>query len=504
MNDFWARLQQHPSQHVALIGATQSLTYGQLLSAVNSRASWLSQQPHQRFAMALANDIEWVLFDLACAKAHKTCIPLPEFFHPEQLKHVLSDANVDAILVAPDMPQRHAIDTAQYSIQTEWPFAAQLALYRRSQTAPALACHKLTYTSGSTGKPKAVALTLVQQVDVVQAIATQITATVAEVHLSVLPLCVLLENIAGVWLNLWLGAVTQLVPLPQLGFSGSAQFNQAVFGKALQQLLPSSMILTPALAALVVQFAKQHDPLRQRLRFLAVGGAPVPSQLLAQAAQLGLPLYQGYGLSEAASVISLNSPQQQRLGSVGKLLNNRQVKIVDGELWVTGGLASGYLQQNTIQPLPLTAGWYATGDLAHLDSDGFVYIDGRKKDVLVTAFGRNVAPSWVEAEALLSPAWRQFYLTLSPTNELLAIIYPAPDATASSISAGLQQLNARLPDYAQVKYWHRATEAFTPDNGMLTANGRLRRRQIDANYQPILQALAGFNEITQMTEITEV
>src|SRR3546814_875250 len=135
------------------------------------------------------------------------------------------------------------------------------------------------------------------------------------------------------------------------------------------------------------------------LRLAAVGGAAVGRTLLKQAHALGVPAYEGYGLSEGASVQTLNLPRANRPGSAGSALPHAHLRIApDGEIEISGSVFAGYLGQTDV---PLE--WWPTGDLGHLDDDGFLHVHGRKKHILITGFGRNVSPEWVETEIRAEP-----------------------------------------------------------------------------------------------------
>jgi long-subunit acyl-CoA synthetase (AMP-forming) len=194
----------------------------------------------------------------------------------------------------------------------------------------------------------------------------------------------------------------------------------------------------------------------------------VSAALIERARSLGLPAYEGYGLSECASVVALNVPGADRVGSVGRPLAHAEVKIVDGEVRVNG--------------IP-------TGDLGRLDGDGFLYIEGRRKHVLITSYGRNVSPEWPEAELLAGRAIAQAAVFGEARAALCAVVVPAPGASPAAVEAQVRAANERLPDYARVAGWLSADEPFTPHNGFATANGRARRDALWKAYAERLDAL---------------
>lgn len=253
----------------------------------------------------------------------------------------------------------------------------------------------------------------------------------------------------------------------------------------LLQSQPHSLILVPQLLQGLLQAADAGAPLPRSLRFIAVGGGRVAPSLLERAAKHGLPMFEGYGLSECASVVSLNRPGQNRPGTVGQPLPHVQIRLAeDGEIMVRGARALGYLGEP-----PLTVDEWPTSDIGKLE-DGYLSILGRKKNQFITAFGRNVNPEWVEAEIAAHPAIAQVlvYGEALPVN--VALIVPRSSAfRVTDIEQAIAQANSRLPDYARIGPWLTASEPFSAANGQLTSNGRLRREQIIEHYQTALLGL---------------
>ena len=216
----------------------------------------------------------------------------------------------------------------------------------------------------------------------------------------------------------------------------------------------------------------------ESLKFIAVGGGHVAPALLQRAESLGLPVYEGYGLTETASVVAMSSPKQRRHGSVGRPLAHSRVRIgANGEVLVSGAGFSGYVGQQRASSTEV-----ATGDLGRLDEDGFLFIHGRLKNVYITSFGRNVSPEWIEAEVVEQPSIAQVAVFGEARPWSVAVVVSAPGATFRDVDADIAKVNATLPDYARVGEWIAAAAPFTPSNGLLTANGRNRRDAIWDRY----------------------
>jgi long-subunit acyl-CoA synthetase (AMP-forming) len=171
----------------------------------------------------------------------------------------------------------------------------------------------------------------------------------------------------------------------------------------------------------------------------------------------------------------LNLPGADRPGSVGRLLPHARARLAaDGEIEVAGSLFAGYLGDQA-PPGP----WWPTGDLGRLDADGFLHVQGRKKHVLITAFGRNVSPEWVEGALRDEAAIAQAVVFGDGRPQLAAVLWPAhAELGDGDLQQAVDTANAGLPDYACVRHWVRARVAFSAAAGMATANGRPQRAAV--------------------------
>jgi len=268
---------------------------------------------------------------------------------------------------------------------------------------------------------------------------------------------------------------------------GSSNFDADTCIAAIEKYQAESIILLPQMLQAIVAKSTKQDPRLKSLKFVAVGGGKTPVALIKTAKLMGIPVYEGYGLSECASVLALNTPEHERIGSVGKVLSNRTVRISkDGEIEVKNvGLphylesAEGLTNNLTSNPTSADDAWLPTGDLGHLDDEGFLYLDGRKKNVLITSFGRNISPEWPESLLLGSGLFRQAMVIGDGQAQLSALLVTSKEGLSDEvIQAEVTSANQTLPDYAQIKHWLLADEPFTPINGLATANGRLKRELI--------------------------
>ena len=479
-DDFFALLSE-PSRRntTALHAAAERLAYGELVERVNTQAQRLGNQGVRVVASLMDNGADWIINDLACLKAGAVHVPLPLFFTPQQWRDTLDAAGVDGIAAA---------DTMQASL-TPFGFAPvdrlsqTVALYRRPARARLTpGTVKITFTSGSTDHPKGVCIGAPEMFAVAEGLAHATRPLNLQSHLTALPLPVLLENVAGVYAPLISAATIHVRPLREVGVQGSSRFEPSVFHAALTDAAAQSVIVLPQmLRAYCAWLRSSGARAPSEIRLMAVGGAAVGADMLAQARKLGLPAYEGYGLSEACSVQTLNLPGADCPGSVGRPLPHARLRVTaDGEIEVAGTLAQGYLDQPSARQQ-----WLATGDLGYLDDKGYLHIQGRRKNMLITGFGRNVSPEWIELRLANLDSISQAVVLGDGEPVLGAVIWPRGDASDEAIGACLDRVNKGLPDYARIGPWVRARAEFSAASGLATPNGRPRRRAV-ADLHPEL------------------
>lgn len=477
---------------IALTGDKQTLSYRDLGDAIEQLSAELNTFSTNTIGLAIDNSPLWAVLDLASLASGKTIVPLPFFFSPEQIAHSIQDSGIRCILT--DQAALYQALLASQGIKIEASITHHFINQEITEIRLAnIACKtlpmgtsKITYTSGTTGHPKGVCLSGDALYQVAIALLTATQGTPADHHVSLLPLSTLLENLAGVYVPLLAGANCHLLPLATVGLTGSSGLDVQKMLTTLEDQSATTTILTPQLLYALITVIEAGHPKPAQLRFVAIGGASVSERLLQRAQQLEIPVFEGYGLSECASVVSLNTENARCIGSVGRPLAHSQLKFSeDGEILVAGATMLGYVG-DAIVPAD---SYFPTGDIGHIDAQGFLHLSGRKKNIFITSYGRNVSPEWVERELTLHPAIAQaaVFGEARPCN--VALIVPREHVSEDLINQAINEANHVLPDYAQVKYWLYASAPFLPQNGQLTANGRLKRTAIWQQYQTAIEQL---------------
>ncbi|WP_339672919.1 AMP-binding protein [Dasania marina] len=475
-----------------LSSTTRSLNSKQLSDQCHAYAAQLQAQNIQVLALCCDNSIAWVLMDLACQLAGICIIPLPTFFSQDQLSHIVQSNNIDAIacersdifmavlsaLAIPASVKPQTYGDLTLITLTNGRKPAALIRYPNNTG-------KVTFTSGSTGNPKGVCLSHEQLITQAKVLNLR-TGLSQHKHLCVLPLSTLLENVAGVYTTLLAGGELIVPSLKELGFEGSSSINIEKLCGLISRYQVHSLIVTPQLLQLLLLAAEKNWQPPSSLQFVAVGGGKVAQPLLSKALALGIPVFEGYGLSECASVVSLNTSQQYQPASVGQPLAQLQLSIEQGEVVVAGNCMLGYANES--------ASWYPrkiyTGDLGSIDARGFLQINGRKKNLLISSYGRNINPEWPESELLANNAIAECVVFGDAQPYCVALITPRMAATSeAAIQQCIDKVNQQLPDYARLQAWQLLPQPLSHCPDLTTANGRPKRDAIAKHYSELIESL---------------
>ena len=413
----------------------------------------------------------------------------------------------------------------------------------------------IIYTSGTTGVPKGVLLTQRNiMINAEYGIAQFGMPQNDLISLSFLPLSHVLERTAGYYVTLMNGnhiafaespltvmdnmaevRPTCMVSVPRLfekiyskiyeGVNQMPPARQKIFHKAIEvgrEYVNKKYITKEPLGLLSLKyklfdklvFSKVRERFGGRLTYFICGGAPLDKTICEFMWIIGLPVFNGYGLTETSPALTMNSVGMVRFDSVGKPLRETELKLAsDGELWVRGPqVMLGYYKNDEATLETMEDGWFKTGDIAKIDEEGFVYIVDRKKELIVTAGGKNIAPQPIENELKLDKfvssaivfGDRKPYLVaiLTPNVEILAdyareknIGYAdMEDLVRNSkikelYGSRIKELNKSYPPYKTIKYFAVVANDFSIEGGELTPTLKLKRKVILEKYKDLIEDL---------------
>jgi long-chain acyl-CoA synthetase len=259
-------------------------------------------------------------------------------------------------------------------------------------------------------------------------------------------------------------------------------------------------------------YSKVREAFGGRVRIFVPGGAPLGIDTAKWFASVGIALWEGYGLTETSPVIALNSPLRHRMGAAGRILSNVKVKVAaDGELLVRGpSVFGGYWHKPEATAECFDEeGWFRTGDIGHLDGDGFLFITDRKKELLKTSGGKMVAPQPIESKLKVSLLVAQVALVGDKHKFISALISPnfaaledwakrhgiqakyraelvADRRVIALYGEIVREVNASLANFETLKRFRVVAEEWSIETGELTPSMKLKRRVITAQYEDVI------------------
>ncbi|MEK6249196.1 MAG: AMP-dependent synthetase/ligase, partial [Planctomycetales bacterium] len=370
----------------------------------------------------------------------------------------------------------------------------------------------ILYTSGTTGDPKGVMLTQANLVSNTLSVLNAMDHQANDLRLSMLPWSHIFARTCDIYS--WLATGCRLA---------IAESREKILDHC-QQLQPTLLNSVPYF------YEKLHNGLKEkgadkipgslqsllggRMRLCCSGGAALPGYVEELFQQQEMLLLQGYGLTETSPVITLCSKDARKIGTVGRAIKDVEVRIAeDGEVLTRGAnLMAGYHNNLQATTEVIRDGWLHTGDLGSLDSEGYLTIIGRKKEMIVLSTGKNVAPVNIELRLTADPLIFQAIVLGEGLSHLTALIVPDPDRLrAEIIRQGIQitsrqqalghpqilqlyrdAINGRLEDlapYEQIANYRLLDRGFSVENEELTPTLKLRRRQITEHFADTIEEM---------------
>ncbi len=530
-----------------------------------------------RVALMSRNRPEWAATDYGCICAGVVDVPMYDTLAVDQVEYVLKDSGAQLVFVAGEDELARVLDARDelttppgivvFDPPAELPegveawatfiAAGQAAMAevspeefkKEALTAQPDDLMTLIYTSGTTGSPKGVMLSHGNLYSNVRASASAIRYVDGDLAMSFLPLSHVFQRMVD-YLTFWsrvpiayahsihtvaadfrIVRPTVAVSVPRLY---EKIYNKVMEAEGLKKRLvqwgrevgdawatetlagrePSPVLKFVYAVADRLVFRKIRAGVGGRMRHFTSGGAPLAPELAKFFYSVGLPIMEGYGLTETSPVTNVNTPEAFRIGTVGKLVPGTQLQIADdGEILVRGPqVMLGYFNRPDATAEAIEAeGWFHTGDIGEIDQDGFLKITDRKKDLIVTAGGKNIAPQSIENRLKTNDFVEQAVLIGDRRNFLSLLVVPAlPNLRSWAGRSGIKGASvddllkntevqefmvgeimrglSGLSNYETPKKFALLRTPFSIEDGTLTPTQKVKRRVVEGRHQQLIES----------------
>lgn len=347
----------------------------------------------------------------------------------------------------------------------------------------------IVFSSGSTGAPKGCVLTHDNYVSVLRmAKAVEEGGPRGGIH----------RTHAFVYLPL-AHVSARLQQLTTLSFGGELIYGSGDTGALLEQIRETQPTYVPGVPRFFesAYLRADRDPARlramfgDRIEYALTGGAPIDPAMLETYERAGITLVEGYGLTETAAALTLCAPHVNRPGSVGRALPGVELRLADdGELLAKGpNIFAGYLGSASATADAFIDGWFRTGDLARIDDDGFVHITGRKKNLIITSTGKNVAPEPIENRLRSTLGIDDVTLVGDGRPFLIALLFLDGRHDAERLVDGIRLVNAEVAPPERVRKIVLVPVPLDPARGEVTPSGKLVRHVVLGHHRALVDAV---------------
>lgn len=427
------------------------------------------------FGVAMRSSYDWIRMMLAIMKARAVLLPVPIEFSDEQIASLLGKAT--AIFCGDEaMKSRiRSILSDKVCLKPHELRQIRASCMVAERIEPGIL--GIIHTSGTTSRPKGVKI----RDEAVRILVANVMARLPQrplQYLSIVPMSLLIEQVLGVFIPLLSGGDVTLMPngVPEYG---SQAGNAEKYLELVSRSAPNFLYLPPKLleeAEVLLDRRSVEELFGDRRPHIITGGAKIPVSVLRSLEGRGVSVFEAYGLSENSSIISLNFPGHRVIGSAGPLLDGIEPKIVEGELLVrTPTLCAGYYNSD-VTSCDLSGGYLHTGDLAEIH-DGFLYITGRKKHLIILSTARNISPEWVESIYKESPLIDDIVVLGDGREEPAAIVLSVH--AEERVRADMTRLEIKLASFARLRRIRVVSDIDSFRRNYYTVTGRPRRQLIE-------------------------
>jgi len=490
-----------------------------------------------RVAILSYNRVEWAIADFACQLLGVADVPIYSTLPADQVAYILQDSGAKAIFVenGDQVAKVRGLAVRVISFDPAEGAESLDEFLKKGGEPPAVKIEPedlatIIYTSGTTGVPKGVMLTHRNLVSNILASAAAFVVTPDDKILSFLPLSHVFERIFDYLFFLWGASIAyaehvdkvaeNLLEIRPTIMAAVPRFYEKVYSKIRKSVAeqkpwkqglfewaravgavagdfhrrgarpPLGLRVRLGLANLLV-LKKLQGRVGGRIRFFVSGGGALSRDVAEFFYSLGLPILEGYGLTETSPVICANRIGATRLGTVGQTIPGVEIKIAaDGEILARGpNIMKGYYNKPEETAKVMVDGWFATGDIGEIDAEGYLKITDRKKDLFKTSGGKYIAPSVIEGRLKLSPRILNAVVIGDARKFPSALIVPAKGVTREEIAKEVAALNESLAHHEQLKKFELIDTDFTIDGGELTPTMKVKRKVVEKKYKAVIDAI---------------
>ncbi|HIP43103.1 MAG TPA: long-chain fatty acid--CoA ligase [Aquifex aeolicus] len=468
---------------IALIYKDSKISYSELIENVKSYATLIDILPDERVAIISENRPEWIYAFFGIWKRGGIVVPIDFMSTPEEIKYILEDSSPRIILCSDTTFEN--VKKATEGLKVEVinfdrivPPAPWKGKISRDEEDIAV----LPYTSGTTGNPKGVMLTYKNIISNIEGVARVGIADENDITLAILPFHHMYPLMTTLLLPLYLGAtitfldkltpedildkfqkyrITILIGVPRLYQLFHRRIMEQIEKKKIAKILFKLMEKVENQKLRRKVFSKVHEVFGGNIKYMVSGGAKLPLEVAKDFTTLGFTVIEGYGLTETSPIISFNPPDRIKLGSVGIPIEGIQVMTTDeGEIVVRGdNVMKGYWKKTAETEKVIIDGWFYTGDLGYIDEEGYIFITGRKKEIIVLGSGKNIFPEEIENKILEKAPFIKEVGVFERGGKLYALVHPDLEKAKSLKIANLHetikwevidQVNRELPEWKRI------------------------------------------------------
>ncbi len=462
----------------------KEISYSQLIENIKKFSSALDLKKGDRVAIFSENRPEWIYSFFSIWQSRGIVVPIDFMSTADEVAYILNDSkpttifcsekNKEVLLEAtkkidyqPEILVFEETDFEEKETQDFEPDKNDVAV--------------IIYTSGTTGNPKGVMLTYDNLYSNIEGIVKADVATKEDKTIAILPYHHSYPLTVSMLTAMYLGAtisfitelsseailrtlkrdkITILVGVPRLYNLFHRNIMEKINSNKIAKILfkIAKKINNQNFSRKI--FKKVHEAFGGNIKYFVSGGAKLDEEIASDLWALGFTILEGYGLTETSPIVTFNRPNKLKLGSAGLPLEDVEVKIVDGEIVVKGrNVMKGYYNKPEATAEVLKDGWFYTGDLGRIDEDGFLYITGRKKEIIVLPNGKNINPEELENKILKMSGLVKEVAVIMQNGQLIAIIYPDFDVIKRNNIVNIEEtikwnvidkFNQQVPPYKRI------------------------------------------------------